>query len=101
MWGDWGSCSVTCILFTLVDFGDWRQWGDWGSCSVTCILFTLVDFGDWQQWGDWGSCSVTCGGGTRRRFRLCETGQQCEGEDNDTGDCNTQACPQSGQCTIS
>ena len=57
----------------------------------------LVD-GGWSVWGSWTSCSKTCGTGTRSRTRTCDNpapahgGEDCQGSDYDTGDCNTTPC---------
>ena len=51
--------------------------------------------GGWAQWSDWSPCSVACGGGTQTQTRTCSDpapangGQQCEGEDVKTRECNT------------
>ena len=55
--------------------------------------------GGWSEFGDWSACSEDCGGGTQTRTRTCTNpspangGAECQGEETETRDCNTQACP--------
>ena len=56
----------------------------------------------WSHWKGWTSCSHTCGGGLRNRARhvlvnAANGGLNCEGSDTDSGDCNTQDCPEPGK----
>merc|ERR1712176_1443216 len=56
--------------------------------------------GGWSEFGDWSACSEDCGGGTQTRTRTCTNpspangGAECQGEETETRDCNTQACPE-------
>ena len=62
---------------------------------TTCAF--LVD-GKWGKWSKYGKCSVTCGGGQRLRTRKCNRpkpaggGKKCEGENQQTQECNTKSC---------
>ena len=47
--------------------------------------------GSWSHYGVWDECSVTCGGGIRRRIRTCIT-VSCEGNRQETGECNVHSC---------
>ncbi|GFN97239.1 thrombospondin-1 [Plakobranchus ocellatus] len=59
-----------------------------------------VEDGLWQPWSPWDTCSVTCGGGEQSRERTCDGtrhgGTYCQGEHNQTRDCNTHNCPAHG-----
>ena len=60
----------------------------------------------------WGPCSASCGTGTQSRTRTCNEpppqngGEDCDGDDTESQDCNTQECPgkdtqsTSHDCTI-
>ncbi|XP_044756599.1 uncharacterized protein LOC123315099 [Coccinella septempunctata] len=51
--------------------------------------------GGWGPWSPWTTCSSTCLGGTRSRFRLCDSplprfgGKFCKGESVQTEKCGT------------
>lgn len=54
--------------------------------------------GGWGKWSEWESCSASCGGGTRTRFRKCDSpvadygGSYCVGDDKEVDTCNEQPC---------
>ena len=56
----------------------------------------------WSAWGGWNKCSKTCSGGWRQRSRTCTNpkpkypGQNCDGKNFDTENCNPQICPVHG-----
>ena len=51
----------------------------------------------WEEWSGWSSCGVTCGVGTQVREReqipAENGGFECEGDSQETRDCNTEGCP--------
>ena len=65
-----------------------------------CLYF-IVD-GSWSDWGAWSNCDKICGGGTMRRFKMCNNpapqggGKNCEGMGLESQACNTQPC--AGKC---
>ena len=115
--------------------GMWGVWTPWGACPVSCgggmrsrtrecddpapahqgENCTGIDNdtencnedacpidGMWGVWTPWGACPVSCGGGMRSRTRECDNpapahqGENCTGIDNDTENCNEDACPIDG-----
>ena len=48
-------------------------------------------------WSAWGTCDRPCDGGTNVRTRFCNKprhgGKECDGEEEQKGECNTQECP--------
>ena len=64
-------------------------------------LLLSVD-GMWGSWTEWSACSVTCGDGSQTRDRECDNperafgGEDCDGDDEETRDCNDAACPMDG-----
>jgi hypothetical protein len=64
-------------------------------CSVDCVV---------TEWSEWTPCTAPCGGGTRERARVILVedeygGEECPSNLNETGVCNTDACPRS--CEVS
>ena len=61
------------------------------------MLYYSVD-GGWSEYGEWSECSAECDGGTQTRTKECNNpapqhgGADCEGEGEETRECNTQAC---------
>ena len=55
--------------------------------------------GGWSEYGHWSDCTASCDGGTQMRTRTCTNpepangGAECDGEDHESQDCNTEACP--------
>ena len=52
----------------------------------------------WSDFGEWTACSEECGTGTQTRTRTEETaaehgGAECDGDSEETQDCNTHDCP--------
>lgn len=59
---------------------------------ITCVIIVLIIGGGWTTWEEWGTCSVTCGDGFITYKRTCE-GDDCDGNDEETRDCNLGDCP--------
>ena len=61
-------------------------------CGHTCN-------GGWSEYGEWSECSAECDGGTQTRTKECNNpapqhgGADCEGEGEETRECNTHSCP--------
>lgn len=55
--------------------------------------------GNWGTWSGWTNCSRACNGGTRIRYRFCDSpspqygGKVCEGERLLEEPCNEEPCP--------
>ncbi|XP_068082960.1 uncharacterized protein gogo [Anabrus simplex] len=75
---------------------------------VDCVPTLPVresDSGGWGSWSAWTTCSTSCGGGTRNRYRLCDSppprygAKFCEGPSLETQHCGvgtgTWDCPRS------
>ena len=66
------------------------------SCDYSCVK--EID-GGWSDFGDWSECSEYCEGGTQTRTRTCTNpapaneGAECEGDAEETRECNTGPCP--------
>ncbi|KAL4218919.1 Hemicentin-1 [Mactra antiquata] len=110
-WTSWESCSITC--------GEGRQLRR-RSCdnpapanhgrdcvgpaseSRSCIEKQCPVDGLWGNWMSWERCSVTCDKGVRTRQRACDSpapqlgGEQCEGEDTQSTDCDMGPCSVDG-----
>ncbi|XP_048582654.1 uncharacterized protein LOC116601185 isoform X2 [Nematostella vectensis] len=60
--------------------------------------------GSWGKWSQWTECSRFCNGGTRMRYRLCDSpsprygGKECHGERILEQECNTDPCPEAHSC---
>ena len=52
----------------------------------------IFNISAWSQCKAWNNCSYNCGGGVRRRFRTCTSGNDCEGDTQEVEVCNTQPC---------
>lgn len=39
----------------------------------TCFLCIDSERGGWGTWSEWTPCSTTCAGGTRNRYRVCDS----------------------------
>ena len=115
--------------------GGWGDYGDWSKCSKSCGGGTKTKSrtcsapaptnggaecegdaeetedcntepcpvnGGWGDYGDWSKCSKSCGGGTKTKSRTCSApaptngGAECEGDAEETEDCNTEPCPVNG-----
>ena len=70
------------------------------SCLI--MVFLLVGTprdGNWGSWSGWTNCSRACNGGTRIRYRFCDSpsplygGKVCEGERLLEEPCNEEPCP--------
>ncbi len=54
--------------------------------------------GGWSSWGAYGSCSKACGGGTKTRYRTCNSpspqcgGSTCAGSNSQSISCNNRPC---------
>ena len=46
----------------------------------------------WSQWEEWNSCSASCGEGTTQRRRVCQYGDNCEGDATETVSCTATEC---------
>lgn len=40
---------------------------------VALFNFIESDVGGWGPWSNWTPCSTTCSGGTRNRYRVCDS----------------------------
>lgn len=105
-WEDQGSCSISCgggvqtqvrTIQTPAEFNGVvcptdliREVGcNPQECPVDCVM---------SNWTDDGSCSVACGTGELKQVRSIQVqsahgGLTCEGDLNQTIDCNTDPCP--------
>ncbi|XP_039270736.2 uncharacterized protein LOC120345378 isoform X1 [Styela clava] len=66
------------------------------NCKTTCCKNGGGNGGwgvtpKWSNWGNWG-CNVQCGQGTETRSRTCETGNNCEGDAEQTRPCTRDPC---------
>ncbi|KAK6631796.1 hypothetical protein RUM43_013860 [Polyplax serrata] len=61
-------------------------------CVPTLPIYDS-DSGNWGAWSAWSTCTTTCGGGTRNRFRYCDSppprygAKFCEGHSVETEGC--------------
>nr|XP_014342845.1 PREDICTED: SCO-spondin [Latimeria chalumnae] len=58
--------------------------------------------GSWSPWGQWSECSRSCGAGAQTRLRSCTSQPEdvlrhCQGEESQTQQCFTVACPVDGE----
>ena len=88
------------------------SWKDYECRYIFSILVSDTSFKliivncEWSQWSQFGTCSVTCGGGTEERTRTISVpaqngGTGCAGNDTESQECNTDACPGEKQTTYS
>ncbi|CAH1773844.1 unnamed protein product [Owenia fusiformis] len=106
-WEEWSRCSLTCggggqsrIRTCYGPFYNGANCTDPLDETRSCNIHNCpVDgiYADWEQWGD---CSLSCGGGAKQRERSClgpfYDGKPCEGDSQETADCNTHHCPVDG-----
>ena len=80
------------------------SWKDYECRYIFSILVSDTSFKliivncEWSQWSQFATCSVTCGGGTEERSRTISVpaqngGTECAGNDTESQECNTDACP--------
>uniref|UniRef100_A0A0N4Z5A2 Uncharacterized protein n=1 Tax=Parastrongyloides trichosuri TaxID=131310 RepID=A0A0N4Z5A2_PARTI len=122
--GNGGGCNV-CGTGNSGN-GVWSNWSEWSLCEETsqgpvqkrtrqclsgscqgynqetesCIQYSQPSTPEWENWSSWSQCSATCGGGVQTRTRQCDTQCgvcQCSGNNQETQQCNTQACCTWGQ----
>ena len=66
-------------------------------CDYSCAVN-----GGWTDYSEWTDCSADCAGGTQTRSRTCTNpepafkGLDCEGDAEETRECNTDPCPGKG-----
>ncbi|GFN97244.1 sco-spondin-like, partial [Plakobranchus ocellatus] len=106
-WSAWSSCSVTCgggVANRSREcdgpyHGGWDCEGDLVE-KRACNEESCPENGLWQPWSPWGTCSASCAGGEQSRERTCDGtrhgGTYCQGEHNQTRDCNIHNCPVHG-----
>ena len=115
-WSAWDECSVTCggseisrtrsckngVQGDIGCIGDLKETDSCNTQDCPCeyhayFIWNKIIFKDLTEWSSWSQCSVTCAGGTQTRNRLCENGSfgeiGCEGPNDMSQPCNTQACP--------
>jgi len=106
-WGQWTECSKTCAGGEKTKertcegpFYGGRDCVGKSKETMACNDNPCPIDGKWKEWAPWGDCSATCGGGTRKRERVCEApqfgGYDCEGEHEQTEECETGQCPIDG-----
>ena len=117
-WGPWTSCSKSCVAkdgeaglkyrerqCSPPKYGggdcDPAGFRETRSCAGESIILTYCPIdGYWEDWTQWRPCSKTCGGGTQFRNRFCNRpqhgGKDCEGQWEESRQCNTWGCPVDG-----
>ncbi|XP_070574887.1 SCO-spondin-like [Ptychodera flava] len=111
-WTQWSECSQTCgdewrtrsraCDNPAPQFGGAECPGD-DSDALSCGLESCSVDGNWSPWSEWSECSGTCGGGTHSHTRTCTNpppafgGNDCEGDAEQYGECNSSPCPIDGQ----
>lgn len=99
-WSTWSQCSASC------GYGEMTRSRD----CISSKTFKPVDptnckglathttkcikkkCSEWASWHPWGSCSNKCGAGHKTRKRICLYGQDCEGSDQQTIQCQGTDC---------
>ncbi|ELU05195.1 hypothetical protein CAPTEDRAFT_180911 [Capitella teleta] len=106
LWGEWGSCSVTCDHGTrhrsrtcsnpAPAYGGMECVGDDTDGPEACIDKECPIDGKWGKWGAWSDCSATCGDAEQNRRRECNDpppqhgGEDCP--DKETESIEKQTC---------
>eukprot|EP00800_Vazella_pourtalesii_P019814 TRINITY_DN687_c0_g1_i6.p1 TRINITY_DN687_c0_g1~~TRINITY_DN687_c0_g1_i6.p1 ORF type:complete len:1458 (+),score=297.65 TRINITY_DN687_c0_g1_i6:296-4669(+) len=109
-WTPYSPCSKTCSQGTRTRtrtcegpfFGGADCVGPSADSSI-CNERACPIHGDWTSWSPWSTCSRPCGTGSATRRRTCTPprfgGRECEGETQETKECNPHECPIHGGWT--
>ncbi|XP_063692586.1 SCO-spondin-like isoform X2 [Bolinopsis microptera] len=109
--GDWSECSAGCdggmqsrtreCNNPAPQHGGEDCEGE-ASESRECNTDPCPVHGGYSDFGDWSECSAECDGGMESRTRECNNpapqhgGEDCEGEESESRECNTDSCPVHG-----
>lgn len=73
---------------------------DYSDNTTIMYCVSLTVDGQWGSWGPWGICvCVKDEPGVQLRWRSCDNplsqngGQECQGQDRDSRQCNAHNCP--------